>query len=249
MKLLVLGHSDSDGSHLRNREDGLTWVLQRRVREETGVELDTIHKLLFAGPTAVDFTERQLDRENPDIVILGLSVYAVVVELASNRIRERFGDRAGNFVNRQEVRVGALAERLGPRGQRALRAPRRVARAMLGTGPAFSFEALLDCYIDLFHCLARREQVHTIIFGGLGFGPELQRLNPRLNERADVFHMRLKTLSDELHFDWTRHEDILGGRQAKLRYFQADGVHSNEGGQRLAAEALLPLVLARLTGR
>ena len=246
MKLLVLGHSDSDGSRLRHREDGLTWVLQRRVREETGLDLETVHKSLFAGPTAVDFVERQLERENPDIIILGLSVYAVVVELASNRVRERFGDGAARFVSRQEVRVGALAERFGPRGQLALRAPRKAARALLGTRPAFSFEALVDCYIDLFHCLARLEQVHTIVFGGLGFGLELQRLNPRLNELSDAFHVRLKGLADELHFDWTRHEDILGGRQAKLAYMQPDGVHSNEEGQRLAAEALLPLVVARL---
>jgi hypothetical protein len=42
------------------------------------------------------------------------------------------------------------------------------------------------------------------------------------------------------------HEEILGGRQEKLRYMQRDGVHSNEAAHRLAAEALLPLVLAKL---
>lgn len=247
--MLVLGHSDSDGSRLRDREDGLTWVLQRRIREETGTELETVHVALFAGPTALRFMDRQLEREQPDIVILGTSGYGVVVQLASNRVRERFGARAGDFVNRQEVRVAHLAERLGPRGKRALRVPRQIARRVIGTRPAFSFEELIACYEDLFRALARREQVHTIILGGLGYGIELQRLNPRLNDLQDELHRRLKALADELHFDWTTHEGILGGRQAKLAYLQPDGVHSNEEGQRLAAEALLPLVLARLTDR
>lgn len=246
MKLLVLGHSDSDGSRLGNRADGLTWVLQRRVREESGIELEMVHVALFAGPTALRFMERQLEREQPDIVILGTSGYGVVVELASNRVRERFGDRAGNFVNRQEVRVAQFANRLGPRGKRALRGPRQLARSVIGTRPVFSFPELIACYEDLFRALARREQMHTIILGGLGYGIELQRLNPRLNDLQDALHARLKALADELHFDWTTHEGILGGREAKLRYLQADGVHSNVEGQRLAAEALLPLVLARL---
>lgn len=246
MKLLVLGHSDSDGSRLPNREDGLTWVLQRRVREETGVELETVHKALFAGPTALAFMERQLEREQPDIVILGTSGYGVVVQLASNRVRERFGNRAADFVNRQEVRVAHLANRMGPRGRRALRVPRRLARSLIGTKPAFSFEDLVACYEDLFRALARREQVHTIILGGLGYGIELQRLNPRLNELQGRFHARLKALAEELHFDWTTHEGILGGPEAKFAYLQPDGVHSNVEGQRLAAEALLPLVVARL---
>lgn len=249
VKLLVLGHSDSDGSRLRNREDGLTWVLQRRVREEMGIDLETVHVALFAGPTALRFMERQLEREQPDIVILGTSGYGVLVQLASNRVRERFGRRAGDFVNRQEVRVAHLAARLGPRGKRALRIPRRIARGVIGTSPAFSFGDLVACYEGLFRALARREQMHTIILGGLGYGVELQRLNPRLNDLQDELHARLKALADELHFDWMTHEGVLGGRQAKLRYLQADGVHSNEEGQRLAAEALLPLVLARLTGR
>ena len=246
MKLLVLGHSDSDGSRLANVADGWTWLVQRMVEERSGVSLETIHKQLFAGPTAVGFMERQLDREQPDIVIIGLSSYGVVVQLASNRVRERYGDRAANFVNRQEVRVANLSQKLGPRGRRLLLVPRKVARRLIGTGPAFSFEELVKCYEDCFHALARREQIHVIVFGGLGYSKELQRLNPRLNELQDEMHRRLHALALELHFDWVTHEEILGGREAKLRYLQADGVHSNEEGQRLAAEAVAPLVLAQL---
>lgn len=245
-KLLVLGHSDTDGSRLPRSEDGLAWVLQRRIEETTGVTVDTVHKVLFAGPTALQYLERQMDREQPDIVILATSGYGVVVELASNRIRERFGDRAARFVNRAEVGVSRVAVRFGPRGQRALRLPRKVARTIIGTAPAFSFEDLVRCYQDLFRALARREQVHTVILSGLGYGLELQRLNPRLNELQSTFHSRLRLLADELHFDWVSHEGVLGGPVEKLKYMQPDGVHSNAESQRIAAEALLPLVIAQL---
>ncbi|MEO8538450.1 MAG: hypothetical protein ABI577_01825 [bacterium] len=246
MKLLVLGHSDSDGSRLRNHDDGWTWLIQRAVEERTGRPLETVHKQLFAGPTAVSFMERQLDREQPDIVILGTSGYGVVVELASNRVREKFGERGASFVHREEVRVANWSKKLGPRGKRSLGVGRRLARKLIGTRPAFSFPELVDCYEECFRALARREQMHVIIFGGLGYGLEIQRLNPRLYDLQDELHGRLKALADELHFDWVTHEGILGGREAKLQYFQSDDVHSNEEGQRLAAEAVIPLVMARL---
>jgi lysophospholipase L1-like esterase len=246
VKLLVLGHSDSDGTRLANPADGWTWLVQRMVEEQSGVELQTVHRQLFAAPTAVGFMERQLDREQPDVVILGLSSYGVVVQLVSNRVRERYGERAAEFARRQEVRVANLSQKFGGRERRLLTAPRQVARRFIGTGPAFPFENLVRCYEDCFHLLARREQTHIIIFGGLGYSRELQRLNPRLNELQDTLHLRLHVLASALHFDWVTHEEILGGREAKLAYLQSDGVHSNEEGQRRAAEALIPLVIAQL---
>lgn len=246
MKLLVLGHSDSDGSHLASKDDGLTWVLQRLVLESTGTPLETVHRRLIAGPTAVAYMERQLDAERPDIVILAISAYGAVVELASTRVRERYGTRAADFVNRQEVRAARLAERLGPRGRRALRVPRRAARRMLGTRPAVSFDDLFECYETLFQRLARREQVHTIILGGLGYSTEIERLNPRFEHLRTTLYPGLRALAERLHFDWTMHEDIAGGPEGKQAYLQPDGIHSNEVSQRLAAEALFPLVLARV---
>lgn len=246
MKLLVLGHSDSDGSRLANPADGWTWLVQRRIRDDHGVELDVVHRQFFIGPTAVSFLERQLEREQPDIVILGTSLYSVIVQLASNRVRERFGERAAKMLNRQEVRVAGWSKRLGPKGKARLLLVRRLVRGAIGTRPAMSYEEAVSTYEECFRVLARREAMHTIIFGGLGYGKEIQRLNPELNAQQDGFHLRLKRLADEYHFDWVTHEGILGGREAKLQYMQPDGVHSNEEGQRLAAEALIPLVVAQV---
>ncbi len=246
VKLLVMGHSDSDGSRLANRDDGWTWLVQRAVQEQSGQDLETVHRQFFIGPTAIRFLEKQLDTEQPDIVILGTSLYTVIVELASNRVCERFGERAGAFLNRQEVRVANWSKQMGPTGRARLARVRRIGRRVIGTRPAMSFESAVSSYEECLRVLARREQVHTIIFGGLGYGREIQRLNPRLNEQQEAFHARLKKLADEFHFDWVTHEGILGGPEAKLAYMQADGVHSNAEGQRLAAEAVIPLVMARL---
>jgi hypothetical protein len=62
----------------------------------------------------------------------------------------------------------------------------------------------------------------------------------------DGLHERLRAAALKHHFDWVVHEEILGGREAKLAYMQKDGVHSNEEAQRMAAAVVTPLVMARL---
>lgn len=246
MKVLILGHSDSDGSMLANPADGWPYVMQRRIAAERGVDVQIVHRLLFAGPTAVRYMEGQLDQEAPDVVIVCTSGYGVVVQLASNRIRDALGPRAANVAVAAEVRVADLSKRLGARGKAAFTEVRRAGRMLIGTRPAFSFEALVQCYEECLDRLAQREQMHSIVFGGLGYGRELQRLNPRLNELQDDLHAHLRAAAMNHHFDWVVHEEILGGRQAKLPYMQRDGVHSNEEAQRMAAAVVTPLVMARL---
>jgi hypothetical protein len=247
VKLLVFGHSDSDGSRFPDRSLGWPWIVQRTLRESRGVELEVVHKLLFAGPTALAHMERQLEDQHPDIVVVASSGYSVQVRLASNRVRQRFGVRAGDWVNRAERRTARLSAQLGPgRANRALTLGRRAARALLGTAPAFTFEQLTACYDDILDSLARHEEIHTIVFGGLGYGPVLQRLNPRLNELQDALHQALYARVLEHRFDWLIHEDLLGGREAKVAFMQRDGVHSNEAAQQIAADAVLALIAARL---
>lgn len=245
MKILVLGHSDSDGSRLANREDGWPWLLQRLLAQHD-IEAEVVHRLLFAGPTASNYLGRQLVEHQPDVVFVATSGFGVVVQLASNRVRERFGNRAARLVVRGERAAARWSGQLGPRGNRWLRLARRTGRKALGTSPSLTFAELVESYRECFRVLARREQTHTIVFGGLGYGTELQRLNPRLNELQDRFHALILATASEYHFESVIHEEILGGRQGKLRYMQRDGVHSNEAAQRLAAEAVLPLVLAKL---
>jgi lysophospholipase L1-like esterase len=245
MKILVLGHSDSDGSRLANRHDGWPWVLQSMLAEHQ-IEAEVVHRLLFAGPTASSYLERQLLEHEPDIVFVATSGYGVVVQLVSNRVRATFGNRAAGLVVRGERAAVRWSSELGPRGNRWLHIARRTGRKVLGTRPSLTFAELVESYRECFRLLARREQTHTIVFGGLGYGTELQRLNPRLNELQDRFHQLILATAAEYHFEWVIHEEILGGRQRKLRYLQRDGVHSNEAAQRLAAEAVLPLVLAKL---
>lgn len=246
MKILVLGHSDSEGSRLQDLHDAWPYLVQRRLEAALGVQVEVAHKLLFAGPTALAYAERQVEAYQPDIVFVGTSAYAVVVQLASNRVRARWGNRAANFMNSWERRVAHWQQHLGPRGNRVLTTGRKSVRKVLGTAPAYTFEQVVDCYHSIFDSLARPEDIHTIVFGGLGYGRELQLLNPRLNEMQDRFHALLKARADEHHFDWVTHESILGGCEAKLAYMQPDGTHSNAEAHRLAAEAVYPLVAAKV---
>jgi len=245
MKILVFGHSDSDGSRLTNQADAWPWLLQRDVSAATGSPVQLVHRLLFAGPSAARFVERQLESERPDVVVLATSTYSLVVQLVSNRIRERFGAGPANLVGAAERFVDRSAGHLGPTTSRPLLAARQIARRTLGTAPAISLESLLESYDQCLRALARAENVQTIVLGGVGYDVKHQRLNPSLNATQDQANLVFERMTREHRMDFLIHEQILGGRLAKERYYFADGVHTDERANRLAADAMLPLILAR----
>lgn len=244
MKILVLGHSDSDGRKLADQSNAWPWVVQRRLAEN-GIEAEIVHRALFAGPTAAEYVERQLRREQPVVVVLATSTYGVVLQLISNTVRERFGERVASVVVSTERAMTWTERRLGTRGSAVLLGPRKVARRLLRPSGVASLEMLIAWYEECFRVLARAENVHTIILGGASYAPALSRLNPRIDEMQDEVHARLKRTAEEHHLDWLLHEELLGGRQAKLTYYLADGVHTDERSQTLVAAAVLPLVLAK----
>ena len=246
MKLLVLGHSDSDGTRLANREDAWPYLVARRVEEETGREVEVVHRLLFAGPTAAGYVKKQVEAERPDVVVLATSTYGVVVQLVSNRLNEAFGPRAARIAARAERLAVDATYRLGPVASRPVVAARRLARRVIGTRPALSFEGMLESYADCMSVLARAEDVETIILGGAGYTLQHQRMNPRLNELQDRSTDEFRRMAERHRFGFVSHEALLGGRERKERFYQQDGVHTGEESNRLVAEAIREMVLARL---
>ncbi|MBK9546645.1 MAG: hypothetical protein IPO51_12540 [Dehalococcoidia bacterium] len=213
---------------------------------EAGVETEVVHRLLFAGPSAASFVERQLEKERPDFVVIALSTYGVVVQLVSNRLRERFGQPVASAAERFERFVSRHPARHGSNQERALTAIRRGGRRLIGTRPSLTLSGLLESYTDCFSVLARAENVHTIVLGGASYTRQLAHLNPRLYETQAEVGRTLRAAALERHFDWILHEDLLGSGETRLGFFQPDGVHTDERSQRLVAEALLPVVLAKV---
>ena len=105
---------------------------------EAGVETEVVHRLLFAGPSAASFVERQLEKERPDFVVIALSTYGVVVQLVSNRLRERFGQPVASAAERFERFVSRHPARHGSNQERALTAIRRGGRRLIGTRPSLT---------------------------------------------------------------------------------------------------------------
>ena len=92
LKLLVLGHSDSDGTKLSDPGDSWPRIVERELWSNDGLAITVTHKVLFAGGNAIGFLERQLDVLRPDIVVVASSSFGATFEAVSNRIEEVLGN-------------------------------------------------------------------------------------------------------------------------------------------------------------
>ena len=243
MKVVVLGHSNSDGSMLANAADAWPNVLQG-VLGEAGVPSELVHRKLFAGPKSAEMLQRIVEREQPDVVVLCTSTFGVVVKLLSNRIKERFGERAGRMASRMEHHNFKNRRRRHPLTIKVFRPIRRAVRKIVGVSPMYSIDTLVGWYEDCFRTLAQFEDVQGIVLTGVGYGPAVERLNPGWQEPQDEVYARLKPAALSHRFTWIPHEDLLGGPVAKLPHFQPDGVHTNEESHRIAAAAIAPVILS-----
>lgn len=240
MKLLVLGHSDTDGSHLPNPDAGWPWVLAR-ILDGSGTGCEVVHRRLFAAPGAPDYVERLVERERPDLVVMATSTYAVTVRLVSNRMREGWGERPARVAAGVERFTVRHAGQAGSRRAAIASGFRRLGRRMAGTGPALAQGALLESYDECMRALARHEDVWTIVLGGAGFTGEIPRLNPGIEVVLEDVQVRLRESALRYRFDWLDHEELLGGGTAKLPFFHPDGMHTDERSQRLVTEAIAQL--------
>lgn len=245
MKVLIFGHSDTDGSRLPDAERGLPRLLERMVLDATGESPEVVHRTLYGGPTARTFVERELERHNPDVVIVCTTTHGVVVQLVSNRIRERWGERAARLAERAEQSAAAISDRLAPGGSSVLSAARRSARRILGTRPALTPEQLIEYYDGVLTAIASREHIHGVISGGIGYIGTIRELNPALDPIQARMQQSFRRSAESRHFAWISQEQVLGGPGHKERYYQPDGMHTDERSHQLFAEALLPLILAR----
>lgn len=244
VKILVFGHSDSDGSHLADAEDAWPWLL-RRLLAEQGVEADVVHRRLFASSTAVAFVERQLDVEKPDIVIIATSTFPCLVRMVSKRVRQRFGTRAAAVAGKVERFV---ARHPGPRGSvraRGMFRARRAGRRLIGTAGDYTFDELVSSYQACFAAVARRERTQAIVIGGAAYTEAIWLLNPGSDVLEAACNEALRKSALSHHFDWVFHEELLGGRAGKGSFYLADGCHTLQPAHERLAAALAPLVLAQ----
>ena len=247
VKLLVLGHSDTDGTHLADPADGWPWVIERMLRD-SGTACEVVHRHLFAGPTAPGYVDRVVEQERPDVVAMATSTHAVIVHLVSNRFRERWGERPARAAARVEQFVGRHSGPAGSRRAAATSVFRRIGRRIAGTGPAITPAALTESYDGCMRALARHEDIRTIVLGGAGFTGDIPQFNPGSEAAQRRMQVQLRELALRHRFDWLDHEELLGGPLKKLTFFHADGMHTDKHSQRCVAEAIAPLLKTGAAG-
>src|SRR5690606_668931 len=103
------------------------------------------------------------------------------------------------------------ANTIAPHGSRVITWFRRAGRRVLGTRPALSPEGLVASYEDVMVTLARREEIQTVIGGGIGYIGEIRALNPGIDALQERLQARLRQAAEHHHFDWLSHEAVLGG--------------------------------------
>ena len=89
------------------------------------------------------------------------------------------------------------------------------------------------------------EDVQSIVIGGAAYTDAVWRVNPGSERKQDECDAQFRAMALEHRFEWVSHQELLGGPQNKLPFYQPDGVHTDERSNRLVAEALLPLLLRR----
>ena len=183
--------------------------------------------------------------EEPDIVVIATSTYGVLIKMVSKRVRQRFGDRAGDLAARTERFVARHPGPAGSKRATAFAEARRVGRRIIGTTGDSSEDALAECYADCFLTIARREDLHGIVVGGAAYTDAVWRLNPGAEQAQARMDARFEASTREHRLDWISHQALLGGPARKLPYYQADGVHTDARSHRLLAEAIVAAVLAR----
>ncbi|MEP7215609.1 MAG: hypothetical protein ABI782_05100 [Anaerolineaceae bacterium] len=244
LRMLVLGHSDSDGTRLTDSADAWPQVV---ARELPGLSIELTHRILFPGQSATKFVEKELAAGTPDIVVVAVSSFSAAFAFVSNRLRDLLGDRAASVAIRLEHLAGDLSVS-NQRLHQATIAPRRAARRLVGTRPTSTLEATLDAYRDVFQRLAREEDVQTIVLGGAGYTLHHERMNPGMRVITERFDAELLSAAQGHHFDWVSHAGVMGGRGTKERFFMSDGIHTDEAGQRLVADSMMPLIGSRWGG-
>lgn len=235
VKLLVLGTSDSEGSALVQREMAWPWLVGNRC----GFEV--VHKRYYAtAPRALEYLERTLEREHPDVVVLSVTLYAFSVRTVGNRVRRVAGQQAGDWVDarvRWFDRVSAGRDGSGG-SKRALakRWAHLAARRVIGTASERTAREVWQAYRQAVERLAREEELRVVVIGSTPFTKAIEDEHRKARSVQTAFNRRLAVLCRERRMGWVDPEQF---RHADVDSDYADALHLTPEGHAVVAEAVV----------
>ena len=236
-RVLVLGHSGTEGFGLDSRSSAWPERLERRLIEG-GVAARVIGVPLFpVGSRAVDYVLGKVEQIDPEVVVLSLNAYPCAVPVVSARIRRRLGNRAHKAFVRMERRLSrAAGGEAGTVRDRTHSAVRRMAHAVVGSEPLASLGEVAEVYTTIMRQLARREGFQLIALSEAPFSRKVRREFHRSFSMAMELQRRLEPVIREHHFVTVVPAGFDDGGPDD--YWTSDGVHLSAAGNLAYADSL-----------
>lgn len=240
MKLLVLGNSDTAGLHIG--EDPWTRVAANRLSEHLGQPVD-LEEVRFTvdTPTAPAYGEKKVRDARPDLIILPVGTFQFTVGFVWVRVRNLFGERAGNWYRRLELGFDDKTLRRGRLRDALNQTIRKVSRVVPGTAPLRTRQQLTDDYVAVLHALSRVEdaQVACVTYPGRSrFTRQGKHTADRQRFLADV-----EAVARAHHFAWVTSKEAFDSAVGELNTSSRDGYHLNEAGHRVLGAHLASEIL------
>lgn len=243
MKILVFGNSDSAGVQLPDRSEAWPRVLARDLEAQTGTPVDLALKFLVAdAPGAVGYLERLLAEHRPDAVVMIVASYRFALRSVDARLGRVFGKRVGRAALGLQRWSEARARTFGAPGEATYAFMRRGVRRVVGTEAVTPFAAAVDSYSAVIRRLAREEDLHVVVIGGVRFGRRYHELNPGLGDIVDRYKEVMRCVTLDHRFAWVDNQSALEAAGDPEQFYLADGRHRDARGHRLLAEALIPVI-------
>lgn len=240
MEILILGDSNTRGT----ATGGVSWpeMLRESLEPKLGEPVTVRNTALFVtGPESLQFVEKRLAEGPVDIAIVALGTYAFTARFVHLHVEKLFGKRVAEWYRRGE-RGFESGTRGKPGGRDRLNSWARTAlRRTVGTAAMAGWKDVAEGYLQVFRRLARMEDLAVIVMTYPGTATHSQA--PAARRDKERFFAVVKPAAEAHHFGWVEGREIFAG-VGDMSALYSDGLHFQEAGQRLFADAFEREILA-----
>ncbi|MEO8540878.1 MAG: hypothetical protein ABI577_14145 [bacterium] len=245
MRLLILGASDSEGTLLADYSDSWRELLRNELPALIGQPVEVLHRRLYVHtPNAMDYLDRCLTETTPDFVIFGTTAFMMSTPSVGNRLRRRFGTRAGDWFERRfawfdeftAANEGSFRERVNLRAH-------SLAGKTIGRDSAIDYDSLLALYQAAVDRIARDESIDAILMGTTYNGPVIQKRLPHMRAEVDRFNAAIKAMANARRYGWVDRQAVISSLPDVTN--RPDQMHNGAEVHRAYADALKPLIVER----
>jgi len=213
VKVLVFGTSDSSGEQLADREAAWPWQAARAISAARNEPVEIVHRHLYLeAPGSMTYFERELTRHAPDAVVLVTSCFSFTFRTVPNRVRRRFGKRAGDWA---AARIrdfdSAIAGEQGTLKARANQLGHSLGQKLIGTSTQADYRPVLETYFAAVDRLARLEDTPVVVVGSAQFRGDLARKWPKQERMIIDFNRRMEHACATRRLAWIDKEGMTRG--------------------------------------